>query len=408
MIGADVNTLMKIFLVALVMAACVFCSNDKATSEVSSAGQPELTEGDSENEIVADTADRDFGSFSAAANMTDARMDFVSLVLGNGDVLAAGGRGRGALVRPPRLATAEIFEVSTGQWKSVEEMSSKREILCGVTLSDGRAMIIGGADERRENLKTTEILDASSSGWIKGPKMKKKRYKHSCVILPDGKVMVAGGADIGVLNTAEIYDPSTDEFALIGEMNEVRSLFTLTVLSDGRILAAGGASKNIQDTDAGFNLNSAEIWDPETGEWMMTSNMNEARALHTANLLEDGSVLAVGGLGTLTSAEIYDPSSNTWTPTNELSIGREGHTAHLLDNGTLIVVGGVSSVAETEIYDIESGQWSIGPSMAFGRHQHTSVKMNDGNVMVIGGQAETDDVDRREMSNQIEIYSPGE
>ena len=89
-------------------------------------------------------------------------------------------------------------------------------------------------------------------------------------------------------------------------------------------------------------------------------------------------------------------------------MGRQLHTAHLLDNGTLIVIGGSNTLSETEVYDIESGQWSIGPSLTFGRHQHTSVKMNDGNVMVIGGQAETEDADRRELSNLIEIYSPGE
>ena len=119
-------------------------------------------------------------------------------------------------------------------------------------------------------------------------------------------------------------------------------------------------------------------------------------------------MLVVGGTGPLASAEIYDPSEDTWTLTGDLSMGRQLHTAHLLDNGTLIVIGGSNTLSETEVYDIESGQWSIGPSLTFGRHQHTSVKMNDGNVMVIGGQAETEDADRRELSNLIEIYSPGE
>ena len=387
------KTILKILFLGLLIISTVVCSNESQETETEAVHQ----------------SDRDLGSFSDGANMTDARMDFVSLVLGNGDVVAAGGRGRGATERVPRLATAEIFEIATGQWKSVNEMSSKREIHCGVTLADGRAMIIGGADTRRVNLKTTEILDSSSGEWIKGPKMKKKRYKHSCATLNDGTVIVAGGADIGVVATAEISGPSLDEFALTGEMNEGRALFTLTVLSDGKVLAVGGSSKNTQDTDsAELNRTSAEIWDPATGEWILVSPMNTARASHTANLLEDGRVLVVGGMGPLASAEIYDPSDDTWTLTSELSMGRQLHTAHLLDNGTLIVIGGSNTLAETEVYDIESGQWSIGPSLTFGRHQHTSVKMNDGNVMVIGGQAETADADRREMSNLIELYSPGE
>ena len=402
------KSMLRILFLGLLIISTIVCSNESQDAETGSVDQSESTADDSQAQAEADTPDKDLGSFSDGANMTDARMDFVSLVLGNGDVVAAGGRGRGATIRPPRLATTEVFELSTGQWKSVNEMFTKREIHCGVTLSDGRAMIIGGQDERRVTLKTTEILDVTSGEWIKGPKMKKKRYKHSCAALNDGRVIVAGGADIGVVATVEVYDPSLGEFTLTGEMNESRGLFTLTVLSDGTVLAAGGASKNTQDTDSGeLNRNSAEIWDPATSEWAIISPMNVARASHTANLLEDGRVLVVGGMGPLTSAEIYDPSTDTWTLTSELSKGRQLHTAHLLDNGELIVIGGSNTLAETEVYDIESGQWSVGPSLTFGRHQHTSVKMDDGNVMVIGGQAETDDADRREMSNLIEIYSPG-
>ena len=164
------KTMLKVLFLGLLIISTVFCSNE--SQETETMDQSESTSDASQSQAKADTSDRDLGSFSDGANMTDARMDFVSLVLGNGDVVSAGGRGRGMTQRPPRLATAEVFELSTGEWKSVNEMSSKREILCGVTLADGRAMIIGGADERRVNLKTTEILDSSSGEWIKGPKMK--------------------------------------------------------------------------------------------------------------------------------------------------------------------------------------------------------------------------------------------
>ncbi|MAT08049.1 MAG: hypothetical protein CL707_02950, partial [Chloroflexi bacterium] len=167
------KTILKILFLGLLIISTVFCSNESQETDTDTVDQSESMAGDSQSQANGDASDRDLGSFSDGANMTDARMDFVSLVLGNGDVVATGGRGRGMTQRPPRLATAEVFEVATGEWKSVNEMSSKREIHCGVTLSDGRAMIIGGADERRVNLKTTEILDSSSGEWIKGPKMKK-------------------------------------------------------------------------------------------------------------------------------------------------------------------------------------------------------------------------------------------
>jgi hypothetical protein len=80
-----------------------------------------------------------------------------------------------------------------------------------------------------------------------------------------------------------------------------REQHTATLLADGRVLAVGG-----------FNsapLDSAQLYNPATGLWNATASLNTPRYRHTATLLPNGQVLVVGGLGatgTLASAEIYD------------------------------------------------------------------------------------------------------
>ena len=80
-------------------------------------------------------------------------------------------------------------------------------------------------------------------------------------------------------------------------------LHTTTLLKDGRVLAVGGTSKT-------GNLNTAELYDPETGVWYEANMMSKSRAQHTATLLTDGRVLIVGGNDT--SSEIFDPFNGNW------------------------------------------------------------------------------------------------
>jgi hypothetical protein len=54
------------------------------------------------------------------------------------------------------------------------------------------------------------------------------------------------------------------------------------------------------------------LYDPGTGSWTATASMLEARTDYTATLLDDGSVLMVGGVsprGMLATAELYEPGS---------------------------------------------------------------------------------------------------
>jgi N-acetylneuraminic acid mutarotase len=101
-------------------------------------------------------------------------------------------------------------------------------------------------------------------------------------------------------------------------MNQARYLHTATVLLDGKISVAGGLGVN-----SGY-LNTAELYDPSTGDWTTVNNMTFLRYGHTASVLPDGKVLVTGGSDGrhyLNTTELYDPSSRSWTTVNSMIFG---------------------------------------------------------------------------------------
>src|SRR5205807_10322685 len=117
-------------------------------------------------------------------------------------------------------------------------------------------------------------------------------------LLPNGNVLAAGGEGFPcsggfcystVNNTAEVYSPTTTTWSYTGNLSR-RSSHTATLLPDGQVLLAGGADSGY-DIGHWTTLNSAEIFDPATGNWSNTANLNAARYLHTATLLSNGKVL---------------------------------------------------------------------------------------------------------------------
>lgn len=151
--------------------------------------------------------------------------------------------------------------------------------------------------------------------------------------------------------------------------------------------------------------------------WTLTGSLQTARNGHTATLLADGRVLAVGGeydtIGTPqyvypANAELYDPATNFWTPAGNLAQARSGHTATLLPNGKVLVVGGIyrvgdqiGVVATAELYDPATNTWTVASSPVTARSSHTATLLPNGKVLVSGGNDSS-----FTSLNGVELYDP--
>lgn len=134
-------------------------------------------------------------------------------------------------------------------------------------------------------------------------------------------------------------------------------------------------------------------------------DMRVQRASHTAALLQDGTVLLVGGMGdvpvlpagnngSIASAEIYDPNTNTFALTQSMLLARCCNAMALLNNGKVLVAGGQapvapgqygSSTAEAELYDPVSGSFSVTGSMEISLEEQTGTTLLNGQVLITGG-----------------------
>lgn len=339
-----------------------------------------------------------------------ARGDHTATLLSDGSVLVVGGYGTSGLFNNGALDSAELYQDSgllgtLGTWKLVVgSLSTGRGDHTATLLQNGAVLVAGGVDASGNDIATAELYDPVTGAWSTTGNMITPRSYHTATLLSDGRVLMVGGTNQAIVEiaSAEIYDPATGHFTAAGSLTTPRESHTATLLNDGTVLVAGGFNHGPGGTPV--MLASAEIYHPvvqSAGTWTTTSSLSTPRYSHTATLLNDGTVLVVGGTTTgysdISSAEIYHPtgtSAGTWTPTGALITARHNHTATLITTvgalhyGNVLVIGGTNtttpSIASAEWY---SNTWTQIP--ATGRVIHTATELttglNAGWVLVVGG-----------------------
>jgi N-acetylneuraminic acid mutarotase len=255
--------------------------------------------------------------------------------------------------------TAELYDPDTGTWSPAGNRGPIVGIYVATMLQTGKVLVTDAIPTNAIPHYGTDawLFDVAQQTWNQtGGGLVYRQYPDA-TLLQDGKVLVVGGTndadEVVIAPGAELYDPATAAWRMTGSPSALREAGTDTALPDGSVLAAGGFSwttDQYSQITYSVPFRNSESYDPD-GMWRAAGDLNEARSSHTATLVPGGRVLIAGGGGfqepplgayrALRSAELYDPTTAAWSYTSFLNVARMRHTATLLDDGSVLVVGGV-------------------------------------------------------------------
>lgn len=245
-------------------------------------------------------------------------------------------------------------------------------------------------------------------GWTKiplPPDCAGARYLHTATVLPDGKVLIAGGlCDVQVFgNTGGpsagytklwLWNSTAETWEQAPSLNDPRIFHSATLMQDGSVLFVGGESDPTLSAAGEPVLDSVESYNGKSVTRL--PSMHEARAKHTATLLGNGTVLVVGGMDregkAIGSVELWDPLLRAWSVLPSLHTPRYAHTATLLDDGRVMVAGGIGpdghALDSVEFWDPATTRWTIGSPLPRPARHPAAVKLPDGNVLLAGGTSQ--------------------
>ena len=265
-----------------------------------------------------------------------------SILLNNNNVLVIGGF---------KNETCEIFDIDSAKWSLTDSTNFQRDMGSTISLLDNnRVLLVGGYYFSENNsqiffLDSCEIYNIIPGKWTVTSPLNAVRAYHTATKLLNGNVLITGGNNqTKQLRSCELYDVQSGTWSFVDSLHEARMYHSSILLPNGKVLVAGG--KNYDYPQDPW-LKSCEVYDPVLNEWTLVNDLGMQRSSHYSILLDNQKILFAGGIFGSSTWELYDINTYHSEYIDNFPFTKEIQTANLLDDGRVLSIGGLTWIDST-------------------------------------------------------------
>ncbi len=270
-------------------------------------------------------------------------------------------------------------EPFVSQWTQVDTMPLPRSRHAIVT--DGTDVyLIGGESSMTGTPQLTtrvERYETDTGNWVQLADMPGTGYADTTAALVNGRIYLPGGYNgnnTSFDDTHWVYDISANSWTTATAVTTVSSVplgwatAVVPPAQNGYYLVGGISTLPPLTTTAQVHNEMYFYFPPPNDQWVSRAPMNSPRYGHTAAWV-NGKVCVAGGVSTgnvlLSNGECYDPTTGIWTNTNNMNYPRYNAGSAVGADGKWYVFGGIdafgNAVSITEVYDSATNSWTALP-----------------------------------------------